>query len=148
MTKLKLFLVVCLAAISFQFANAQITLQSVKPGQELLVKPDNDTIWVMNNERMVKVIETGRLYRLEKEKSELLTQKCDTLQQIITEKTELADTLKARGDRWFQEQQKAHENTIEAGMMAKKYRRRARLASIGIGLGAIAGFAIGYLIFK
>ncbi len=148
MTKLKIFLALLIAVISCNAVSAQITLQSVKPGQELLVKPENDTIWVMNNERMVKVIETGRLYRLEKEKSELLTQKCDTLRQIIVEKDQLADTLKARGDRWYLEQQKAHESTIAAGQMAKKYRRRARLATIGIGLGAAAGVAVGYMLFK
>ena len=77
-----------------QNASAQITLQCVKPGEQLLLQPENDTVWVMDNYRMVNVIQTGRLYKLEKEKTELLEQKCDTLRQIIDEKDNLISTYK------------------------------------------------------
>jgi high-affinity Fe2+/Pb2+ permease len=42
----------------------------------------------------------------------------------------------------------SREDVITAGEMARKYRRRARFAAIGIGVGAVLGFALGFLLFK
>ena len=83
MNKTTLMIIMALLAIVIAGnANAQITLQCVKPGQELLVKPDGDTLWVINDARMRSVIETGRLYQISKEQVKTLTQKCDTLTEL------------------------------------------------------------------
>ena len=129
-------------------ASAQITLQSVKPGQELLVKPENDTLWVINDARMRSVIETGRLYQISKEQVKLLTQKCDTLTEISVQKDSLVNILKNDRDYYVTELKNSREDVITAGEMARKYKRRARLATFGIGLGAAVGFALGFLLFK
>lgn len=129
-------------------ANAQITLQCVKPGQELLVKPDGDTLWVINDARMRSVIETGRLYQISKEQVKTLTQKCDTLSELSAQQDSLINILKTDRDYYATELKSSREDVITAGEMARKYRRRAKLASIGIGLGAAAGFALGFLLFK
>ena len=129
-------------------ANAQITLQCVKPGQELLVKPDGDTLWVINDARMRSVIETGRLYQISKEQVKTLIQKCDTLSELSAQQDSLINILKTDRDYYATELKSSREDVITAGEMARKYRRRAKLASIGIGLGAAAGFALGFLLFK
>lgn len=139
-------LLIILASFSDGFS--QITLTSVKPGQELELKPTDDTLWVMNDARMRSVIETGRLYRLSKETNNLLTQKCDTLQEVVNKQDSLISILKTDRDYYVTELKNSREDVITAGKMAKKYRRRARLASIGIGLGVAAGVAIGYFLFK
>ncbi|MBQ3689440.1 MAG: hypothetical protein II937_06175 [Bacteroidales bacterium] len=139
-------LLIILASFSDGFS--QITLTSVKPGQELELKPTDDTLWVMNDARMRSVIETGRLYRLLKETNNLLTQKCDTLQEVVSKQDSLISILKTDRDYYVTELKNSREDVITAGKMAKKYRRRARLASIGIGLGVAAGVAIGYFLFK
>lgn len=129
-------------------ANAQITLQCVKPGQELLVKPDGDTLWVINDARMRSVVETGRLYQISKEQVKILTQKCDTLTEISAQKDSLINILKTDRDYYVTELKSSREDVITAGEMARKYRRRARFAAIGIGVGAVLGFALGFLLFK
>lgn len=129
-------------------ANAQITLQCVKPGQELLVKPDGDTLWVINDARMRSVIETGRLYQISKEQVKTLTQKCDTLTELSAQQDSLINILKTDRDYYVTELKSSREDVITAGEMARKYRRRAKLASIGIGIGAALGFALGFLLFK
>lgn len=129
-------------------ANAQITLQCVKPGQELLVKPDDDTLWVINDARMRSVIETGRLYQISKEQVKTLTQKCDTLTELSAQQDSLINILKTDRDYYVTELKSSREDVITAGEMARKYRRRAKLASIGIGIGAALGFALGFLLFK
>lgn len=139
-------LLIILASFSEGFS--QITLTSVKPGQELELKPTDDTLWVMNDARMRSVIETGRLYRLSKETNNLLTQKCDTLQEVISKQDSLISILKTDRDYYVTELKNSREDVITAGKMAKKYRRRARLASMGIGLGVAVGVAIGYFLFK
>jgi len=139
-------LLIILASFSEGFS--QITLTSVKPGQELELKPTDDTLWVMNDARMRSVIETGRLYRLSKETNNLLTQKCDTLQEVVSKQDSLISILKTDRDYYVTELKNSREDVITAGKMAKKYRRRARLASMGIGLGGAVGVAIGYFLFK
>lgn len=139
-------LLIILASFSEGFS--QITLTSVKPGQELELKPTDDTLWVMNDARMRSVIETGRLYRLSKETNNLLTQKCDTLQEVVSKQDSLISILKTDRDYYITELKNSREDVITAGKMAKKYRRRARLASMGIGLGVAVGVAIGYFLFK
>ena len=129
-------------------ANAQITLQCVKPGQELLVKPDGDTLWVINDARMRSVIETGRLYQISKEQVKTLTQKCDTLTELSAQQDSLINILKNDRDYYVTELKSSREDVITAGEMARKYRRRAKLASIGIGIGAALGLALGYFLFK
>ncbi len=147
--KLTMMLAVVLAVMSIaSSASAQITLQSVKPGQELLVKPDNDTLWVINDARMRSVVETGRLYQISKEQVKTLTQKCDTLTEISAQKDSLINILKNDRDYYVTELKTSREDLITAGEMARKYRRRAKLASIGIGVGAAVGLAVGYFIFK
>ncbi len=147
----KTTLIIIMALLSMLFsgnANAQITLQCVKPGQELLVKPDGDTLWVINDARMRSVVETGRLYQISKEQVKTLTQKCDTLTEISAQKDSLINILKTDRDYYVTELKSSREDVITAGEMARKYRRRAKLASIGIGIGAALGFALGFLLFK
>lgn len=147
----KTTLIIIMALLSTLFAgnaNAQITLQCVKPGQELLVKPDGDTLWVINDARMRSVVETGRLYQISKEQVKTLTQKCDTLTEISAQKDSLINILKTDRDYYVTELKSSREDVITAGEMARKYRRRAKLASIGIGIGAALGFALGFLLFK
>lgn len=132
-----------------QNASAQdITLQYVKPGEQLMLSPVNDTLWVMNNYRMVKVIETGRLYTLEKEQNEVLKQKCDTLRAIIDTKDELIKTI--TDDRKYYEDnlKDCRNDAIKAAQEAKKYKRRARFATIGCGVAAGVGFVLGAVLFK
>lgn len=129
-------------------AMAQITLQCVKPGQELLVKPDGDTLWVINDARMRSVIETGRLYQISKEQVQTLTQKCDTLTEISAQKDSLINILKTDRDYYVTELKSSREDVITAGEMARKYRRRARFASIGMGITAALGLVVGYFLFK
>ncbi len=137
-----------LAIICTGSAKAQITLQCVKPGQELLVKPEGDTLWVINDARMRSVVETGRLYQISKEQLKTLTQKCDTLTEINVQQDSLINILKTDRDYYSTELKSSREDVITAGEMARKYRRRAKLASIGIGIGAALGFAVGFLLFK
>lgn len=147
----KTTLIIIMALLSMLFAgnaNAQITLQCVKPGQELLVKPDGDTLWVINDARMRSVVETGRLYQISKEQVKTLTQKCDTLTEISAQKDSLINILKTDRDYYVTELKSSREDVVTAGEMARKYRRRAKLASIGIGIGAALGFALGFLLFK
>jgi len=149
MNKTTLLIITALFAMIFAGeANAQITLQCVKPGQELLVKPDGDTLWVINDARMRSVIETGRLYQNAKEQVKILTQKCDTLTEISAQQDSLINILKTDRDYYVTELKSSREDVITAGEMARKYRRRAKLASIGIGIGAALGFALGFLLFK
>lgn len=131
-------------------ANAfgQITLTNVKPGEQLLVKPDSDTIWVMNDARMRQVIETGRMYKIQKETNAILQQKCDTLQALSNQKDEMIELLKKDRDYYVTELKASREDAITAGTIAKKYRRRAKLATIGIGAGFALGVAAGWFIFK
>ena len=131
-----------------QNASAQITLQCVKPGEQLLLQPENDTVWVMDNYRMVNVIQTGRLYKLEKEKTELLEQKCDTLRQIIEEKDNLISTYKDDRGYYEKELKECRNDAIYVAEQAKKYQRRARWATIGCGVAAGVGFIVGALLFK
>ena len=147
MTKTRFILLLFMTLFSAHLS-AQITLTCVKPGQELELKPENDTLWVMNDARMRSVIETGRLYKISKETIELLNQKCDTLNALVAKQETLISTLKTDRDYYVTELQNSREDVITAGKMAKKYRRRARLATIGIGVGAAVGFAAGYFIFK
>lgn len=140
-----------MALLSMLFAgnaSAQITLQCVKPGQELLVKPEGDTLWVINDARMRSVVETGRLYQISKEQVKTLTQKCDTLTEISAQKDSLINILKTDRDYYVTELKSSREDVITAGEMARKYRRRAKLASIGIGIGAALGLVAGYFLFK
>lgn len=149
MNKTTLMIIMAVLAIVFAGnANAQITLQCVKPGQELLVKPDGDTLWVINDARMRSVIETGRLYQISKEQVKTLTQKCDTLTELSAQQDSLINILKTDRDYYVTELKSSREDVITAGEMARKYRRRAKLASIGIGIGAALGFALGFLLFK
>ena len=148
MIKIRFILVLVLAVFSAADISAQITLTSVKPGQELELKPTDDTLWVMNDARMRSVIETGRLYRISKETNELLSQKCDTLQEIVNQQDSLISILKSDRDYYVTELKTSREDVITAGKMAKKYRRRARLATFGIGVGAALGVAVGYFLFK
>jgi hypothetical protein len=149
MNKTTLMIIMAMLAIVFAGnANAQITLQCVKPGQELLVKPDGDTLWVINDARMRSVIETGRLYQISKEQVKTLTQKCDTLTELSAQQDSLINILKTDRDYYVTELKSSREDVITAGEMARKYRRRAKLASIGIGIGAALGFALGFLLFK
>lgn len=139
--------IIIMALFWMQNASAQ-ALQFVKPGDELHLAPTNDTLWVMNNSRMVQVIETGKLYKLEKEKSELLMQKCDTLRQIVTEKDSLVDIYKV-DRKYYEEQLKDCRNdAITVGKEAKKFQRRARWATVGIGVAAGVGFVLGAVLFK
>ena len=144
-TALALFL---MSLCWMQNASAQITLQCVKPGEQLLVKPDNDTLWVMDNYRMIQVIETGRKFKLEKEKTELLEQKCDTLREIINQKDELVSTIENDRQCYIDELKKSREATIAMGEQAQKYQKRARWATIGCGVAAGVGFVVGALLFK
>jgi hypothetical protein len=149
MNKTTLMIIMAMLAIVIAGnANAQITLQCVKPGQELLVKPDGDTLWVINDARMRSVIETGRLYQISKEQVKTLTQKCDTLTELSAQQDSLINILKTDRDYYVTELKSSREDVITAGEMARKYRRRAKLASIGIGIGAALGFALGFLLFK
>ena len=129
-------------------AGAQITLQCVKPGQELLVKPEGDTLWVINDERMRSVIETGRQYQLSKERVKTLTQKCDTLAEISAQKDSLINILKTDRDYYVTELKSSREDVITAGEMARKYRRRAKMASIGMGVTVALGFILAFFLFK
>ena len=43
-----------MAVLLAQDAMSQITLQCVKPGQQVTVAPDNDTLWIMNDYRKKK----------------------------------------------------------------------------------------------
>lgn len=144
----KIFILMALMLIGIGSANAQITLQCVKPGQELLVKPDGDTLWVINDARMRSVVETGRLYRIQKEQVEVLSQKCDTLTEIVSQKDSLINILKDDRAYYETELKTSREDAIKAGEMARKYRRRARLATWGIAAGTAVGFAVGFLLFK
>lgn len=147
----KTTLIIIMALLSMLFAgnaNAQITLQCVKPGQELLVKPDGDTLWVINDARMRSVVETGRLYQISKEQVKTLTQKCDTLTEISAQKDSLINILKTDRDYYVTELKSSREDVITAGEMARKYRRRARFASIGMGITAVLGLAVGFFLFK
>ncbi|MBO7463362.1 MAG: hypothetical protein J6T96_12280 [Bacteroidales bacterium] len=147
----KTTLIIIMALLSMLFAgnaSAQITLQCVKPGQELLVKPEGDTLWVINDARMRSVVETGRLYQISKEQVKTLTQKCDTLTEISAQKDSLINILKTDRDYYVTELKSSREDVITAGEMARKYRRRAKLASIGIGIGAALGLVAGYFLFK
>ena len=149
MNKTTLMIIMALLAIVIAGnANAQITLQCVKPGQELLVKPDGDTLWVINDARMRSVIETGRLYQISKEQVKTLTQKCDTLTELSAQQDSLINILKNDRDYYVTELKSSREDVITAGEMARKYRRRAKLASIGIGIGAALGLTLGYFLFK
>ena len=109
-------LLIILASFSEGFS--QITLTSVKPGQELELKPTDDTLWVMNDARMRSVIETGRLYRLSKETNNLLTQKCDTLQEVVSKQDSLISILKTDRDYYVTELKNSREDVITAGKMA------------------------------
>ncbi len=129
-------------------AKAQITLQCVKPGQELLVRPEGDTLWVMNDARMRSVIETGQLYRISKEQVATLNEKCETLTNLNNEKDSLINILKTDRLYYETELKTSREDLLEAGKMAKKYRRRARLASWGIAAGAVLGLGVGYILFN
>lgn len=131
-----------------QNASAQITLQCVKPGEQLLLQPQNDTVWVMDNYRMIKVIETGRLLKLEKEKTALLEEKCDTLRKVINQKDELIETHKSDRQYYEGELKDCRNDAITAAQEAKKYRRRARWATIGCGVAAGVGFIVGAVLFK
>ena len=147
----KTTLIIIMALLSMLFAgnaSAQITLQCVKPVQELLVKPEGDTLWVINDARMRSVVETGRLYQISKEQVKTLTQKCDTLTEISAQKDSLINILKTDRDYYVTELKSSREDVITAGEMARKYRRRAKLASIGIGIGAALGLVAGYFLFK
>lgn len=137
-----------MAVLLAQDAMSQITLQCVKPGQQVTVAPDNDTLWIMNDYRMRKVVETGRLYQLEKEKSELLSQKCDTLRQIINEKDELIATHKEDKGYYEKELKDCRNDAQTAAEQAKKFQKRARWATIGIGVAAGVGFVVGAALFK
>ena len=149
MNKTILMIMMALSAIVFAGnASAQITLQCVKPGQELLVKPEGDTLWVINDARMRSVIETGRLYPNAKEQVKVLTQKCDTLTELSAQQDSLINILKTDRDYYATELKSSREDVITAGEMARKYRRRAKLASFGIAAGAVLGFALGFLLFK
>ena len=149
MNKTILMIIMALSAIVFAGnASAQITLQCVKPGQELLVKPEGDTLWVINDARMRSVIETGRLYQNAKEQVKVLTQKCDTLTELSAQQDSLINILKTDRDYYVTELKSSREDVITAGEMARKYRRRAKLASLGIAAGAVLGFALGFLLFK
>jgi hypothetical protein len=149
MNKTILMIIMALSAIVFAGnASAQITLQCVKPGQELLVKPEGDTLWVINDARMRSVIETGRLYQNAKEQVKVLTQKCDTLTELSAQQDSLINILKTDRDYYVTELKSSREDVITAGEMARKYRRRAKLASFGIAAGAVLGFALGFLLFK
>lgn len=149
MNKTILMIMMALSAIVFAGnASAQITLQCVKPGQELLVKPEGDTLWVINDARMRSVIETGRLYQNAKEQVKVLTQKCDTLTELSAQQDSLINILKTDRDYYVTELKSSREDVITAGEMARKYRRRAKLASFGIAAGAVLGFALGFLLFK
>ena len=149
MNKTILMMIMALSAIVFAGnASAQITLQCVKPGQELLVKPEGDTLWVINDARMRSVIETGRLYQNAKEQVKVLTQKCDTLTELSAQQDSLINILKTDRDYYVTELKSSREDVITAGEMARKYRRRAKLASFGIAAGAVLGFALGFLLFK
>lgn len=129
-------------------AKAQITLQCVKPGQELLVKPEGDTLWVINDARMRSVIETGKLYRISKEQVAVLSQERDTLKALAQEKDAMIQLLKDDRSYYETELKNSRNDVIDAGNMAKKYKRRSRLATIGIGVGAILGLGAGYLLFN
>ncbi len=129
-------------------SNAQITLKCVKPGEELLVKPENDTLWVMNDIRMRHVIETGRKYKLEQDKNALLTQKCDTLQSIINEQDQLLSTVKDDRNYYSTELATCRDNVDKVGAIAQKYKRRTKIATTTTIVGTIAGFVAGALIFR
>jgi len=148
MTKFVFLTVLFLLSLSINRASSQITLTSVKPGQELELKPTDDTLWVMNDARMRSVIETGRLYRISKEKTALLSQKCDTLQEVVNQQDSLISILKNDRDYYVTELKTSREDVITAGKMAKKYRRRARLATVGIGVGVALGVFVGWFLFK
>lgn len=149
MNKHTLTIIVALLALMLSGnASAQITLQCVKPGQELLVKPDGDTLWVINDARMRSVVETGRLYQISKEQVKTLTQKCDTLTEISAQKDSLINILKTDRDYYVTELKSSREDVITAGEMARKYRRRARFAAIGMGITAAIGLAVGFFLFK
>lgn len=147
-TKTSIIIAALLALTCAGDASAQITLQCVKPGQELLVKPEGDTLWVINDARMRSVVETGRLYQISKEQVQTLTQKCDTLAEISAQKDSLINILKTDRDYYSVELKSSREDVITAGEMARKYRRRAKIASFGIAVGAALGFVVGYLLFK
>ena len=149
MTKhISLLTLLVMSLFWIQNATAQITLQCVKPGEQLSLAPENNTLWVMDNYRMVKVIETGRLLKLEKEKSALLEQKCDTLRQIIDEKDNLIE-IHAKDKKYYvDELEKSRNDAIFAAQEAKKYKRRARWATIGCGVAAGVGFVVGAVLFK
>ncbi|MCQ2250085.1 MAG: hypothetical protein MJZ66_03135 [Bacteroidales bacterium] len=149
MNRITLSIIVLLISIFVAgSAKAQITLQCVKPGQELLVKPDGDTLWVMNDARMRSVIETGKLYRISKEQVATLTEKCDTLVALSQQKDSLIEILKTDKLYYQTELKTSREDLLEAGKMAKKYRRRAKLASWGIAAGVAVGLGVGYLLFN
>jgi len=149
MNRITLCIIVLLISIlAADSAKAQITLQCVKPGQELLVRPEGDTLWVMNDARMRSVIETGKLYRISKEQVATLNQKCDTLTAINVQQDSLINILKADRQYYETELKTSREDVIEAGMMAKKYKRRAKWATIGVGVGVAVGLGVGYLLFN
>lgn len=141
-------LIIILTAFWVVKADAQITLQYVRPGEEVLVKPENDTLWIMNDIRMRQVIETGRKYNIEKEKNVVLTQKCDTLQSIINEQDELLKTVKDDRTYYSNELASCRENVDKVGAIAQKYKRRAKIATTTTIVGTVAGFVAGALIFK
>ncbi|MCQ2252135.1 MAG: hypothetical protein MJZ61_01660 [Bacteroidales bacterium] len=143
-----LLILALLAVLNIGSASAQITLQCVKPGQELLVRPDGDTLWVMNDSRMRSVIETGRLYRIQKDQMAALSAKCDTLAEISAQQDSLINILKTDRAYYETELKGSREDVIKAGELARKYKRRARLATWGIAAGAMVGLAVGYLLFN
>lgn len=144
--KIRLLTLFLLLFLSYS-AKAQITLECVKPGQELVLKPTDDTLWVMNDVRMRNVIETGRKYKLEKEISNTLRQKCDTLEKISMEKDSLISILKEDKEYYSTELSSCRDNVNQVGKVAKKYQRRSKFASWGcVGCG-ILGLALGILLF-
>ncbi|MCQ2974465.1 MAG: hypothetical protein MJ211_06595 [Bacteroidales bacterium] len=140
------FLLISLTNI--ENAMSQITLQCVKPGQQLTIAPENDTLWVINDYRMRKAVETGRLYKFELEKNQILSQKCDTLNEIITQKDSLIATIKADRGYYETELKDCRQDTQKAGDLAKKYQKRAKFATIGCVGAAAIGFVVGILIAK
>lgn len=134
-----------LSVAGMQGAEAQITLQCVKPGQELLVKPDGDTLWVINDERMRSVIETGKKYRISEQRVEVLTQIADSLNAVSAMQDSLISTLKTDRDYYITELEASRDRVAKVGDIADKYKRKAKRAKIG--MIAVVVLAIGAVIF-
>ncbi len=145
MNRIALALIALISLLSIQGAEAQITLQCVKPGQELLVRPEGDTLWVINDERMRSVIETGKKYRISEKQVEVLTQMSDSLTAITVKQDSLISTLKTDRDYYMTELAQSRDQVDRAGEIAHNFEKKAKRSRIAMIV--VAVLAVGAVIF-